>query len=239
MKKTIRSYKVTLIFNYTWITKDLDALIDNVIVPRICNNAAWNKRSNGACLKGHDAPINCPCINEDSIARNLTNPTTNTSKVRNCIRCGPNNQVITTEWWTEGGTAKPGVDYVPAAGTLSFPANQPLATLALELIDNVIPDGDRTVRIRLRDANPAGAEYPFVELTITNDDLGFLPGGIRPFANGRVLLRTTPGDYWPGVESSRDLSHWSWLGQFWAAGNGELIDTNAPGDPQRFYRLAY
>ncbi len=81
-------------------------------------------------------------------------------------------------------------------------------------------------------------EYPFVEVTIKNDDLGFLPGGIHWFVNGRVLLRTTGTEPYPSVDVSSDLSDWSWLNPGWA-GPAELVDTNAPGNPQRFYRLGH
>ena len=107
------------------------------------------------------------------------------------VRCGDNAQPFTVTWRTEGGTAQPGSDYLPASGTVTFAANQSVATIELELRDNPLPDGDRTIRLRVEPTEPGAPAMPEVELTIANDDLGFLPGVITRLANGTVLLNLT------------------------------------------------
>jgi len=164
------------------------------------------------------------------------------------LRCGTNTEPITVTWQTEGGTAKPGVDYLPASGTLTFPANESVATIGLEVLDNAVLDEDRTVRLRLQGPPPENQPYPVVELTIHNDDLGFPQGGIKRFPNGRVLLRPTgyPVDETSGagsyLEASENLRDWfdpdlggdrSWI---WFS-NPEVLDKTAPTNARRFYRL--
>ncbi len=162
------------------------------------------------------------------------------------LRCGTNTEPVTVSWRTEGGTAKAGVDYVPASGTLTFPANESVATLELEVLDNAVPDEDRTMRLRLQGPPPERQDYPIVELAIVNDDLGFPPGGIRRFPNGRVLLH--PTGYllgpvgWSGymggseVEASENLRDWTEFDVV-SPGRPEVIDKTAPTNAARFYRL--
>jgi hypothetical protein len=92
-------------------------------------------------------------------------------------------------WSTAGGTAVAGVDYEPASGTLDFAAGQPSASLTLTLLDNTALDTDRPVRLAITDTS--GVVRPPVEITLVNDDLGFLSPGILPVPGGGFLLRPT------------------------------------------------
>lgn len=92
-------------------------------------------------------------------------------------------------WSTSGGTAVAGVDYEPASGTLEFAAGQPSASITLTLLDNTALDTDRTLRLAITDAS--GVVLPPIEITIVNDDLGFLSPGILPVPGGGFLLRPT------------------------------------------------
>jgi hypothetical protein len=172
------------------------------------------------------------------------------------VRCGPKADALTVTWRTEGGTARPGVDYVPASGALTFLANQSLAMLTLEILDNAVPDADRTVRLLLQGPPPGNQQNPAIELTIINDDLGILPAGMKRFLNGRVLLHSTgrgieviehlqggtsnySGFY---IEASENLRDWSgpvFGGDYStvAFGSPEWLDKTSPGQPQRFYRI--
>ncbi len=164
------------------------------------------------------------------------------------VLCGFHAEPLTVTWHTEGGTARPGLDYIPAGGTLTFAVNESEAAFEIELIDNGIPDTDRTLRLRLQSPPPESRDYPLVELTIANDDLGFPPGGIQRFPNGRVLLRPTGYRTDTGfgggasLEASDNLRAWSEpdLGGDWPgfnAGHSEVIDRTAPTNAARFYRL--
>lgn len=162
----------------------------------------------------------------------------------NLLRCGTNSEPVTVLWTAQGGTALPGVDYLPASGTLTYPANESIATLELEVLDNAVPDADRTVRLLLQSPSPENRPYPIVEVTIANDDLGFAQDGIRHFPNGRMLLRATGIAPLSGVdlEASVDLRDWAQpdLGghsatfSFDTAG---ILDRTAPTNAMRFYRL--
>jgi hypothetical protein len=132
------------------------------------------------------------------------------------------------------------VDYVPTSGTLTFPAHESSATIELEVLDNAVPDADRTVRLHFQAPPPANLEYLPVELTIFNDDLGFAPGGIKRFPNGRVWLRGT-GLYESGaapIEVSENLRDWQNLDRIYS-GLPEAIDMGAPTNRARFYRLGW
>lgn len=48
-----------------------------------------------------------------------------------------------------GGTAKPGVDYVPLSGKITIPATKHSVVLTVTPIDNAVKDGDRTVSVTL------------------------------------------------------------------------------------------
>jgi uncharacterized delta-60 repeat protein len=175
----------------------------------------------------------------------------NGGKVRiNLVLCGVPTESTTVAWHTEGGTAQPGVDYVPADGSLTFGVNESSATLEIELIDNVFPDLDRTLCLRLQGPPPERNEYPLVELTIANDDVGFPPAGIQCFPNGRVLLRATgctansPYGFsvYAYLQTSGNLRDWSEpdLGgdsTILSVDHPETIDRSAPTQSARFFRL--
>jgi uncharacterized delta-60 repeat protein len=60
---------------------------------------------------------------------------------------------VSVHYQTEGGTAIPGVDYQPTSGTLTFAAGETVQTFAVPLLDNVVPQTNRTVQLRL--SNPS------------------------------------------------------------------------------------
>ena len=108
------------------------------------------------------------------------------------------------------------------------------------------------MRLRLQGPPPERQEYPLVEITIVNDDLGFPSDGIKRFPNGRVRLRPAfvfvPGCgscYDPGyafVEASENLRDWAEadLGgddTRISLARPEVIDKTAPTNGARFYRL--
>ncbi|MBL9136205.1 MAG: hypothetical protein JNK85_10070 [Verrucomicrobiales bacterium] len=107
---------------------------------------------------------------------------------------------LTVQWQTADGNARAGMDYLPTSGTWTFGAGERLAHLPIQILDNSLPDGDRSVRLQFiaSDGDPIANAV----LTIVNDDAGFLPGGIqmdREFGTlylrptGHMLRRGTPG----------------------------------------------
>ena len=166
------------------------------------------------------------------------------------VRCGTNTEPITVTWRTEGGTAKPGVDYMAARGTLTFPAGESIVTFELELLDNLVPDRDRTVRLRLQGTPPENQEYPVVEITIANDDLGFPSDGIKHLSNGRILLSPSgllvppPPSYasfddfeWVTLQVTESFGDWQDSADSLSLKGPELIIEPARTDRAQFYRL--
>jgi hypothetical protein len=78
-------------------------------------------------------------------------------------------------------------------------------------------------------------------VTIHNEDLGFLPGGIRSFPNGRVLPEPT-GDFgrtYLSVQRSQDLREWQDLPSIGIQPDRrfEVLDRDARTGEPWFYRL--
>ncbi len=69
-------------------------------------------------------------------------------------RSGLTTDVMTVDYATGGGTATPGVDYKPVAGTLTFARRVTARTFAVPLLRDPRVDGDETVGLSL--ANPVG-----------------------------------------------------------------------------------
>ena len=108
------------------------------------------------------------------------------------------------------------------------------------------------MRLRLQGPPPESREYPPVEITIVNDDLGFLPDGIKRSPNGRVLLRpahvfvapclSCSDPAYAYIEASESLRDWTEpdLGgddTFISLAHPEAIDKTTPTNAVRFYRL--
>ncbi|HRI12975.1 MAG TPA: Calx-beta domain-containing protein [Verrucomicrobiota bacterium] len=136
---------------------------------------------------------------------------TNGAVALHLIRTGNNTVPFEVRWATGGGNAIAGTDYLPAEGSVTFGVGESEKTVELQLLDNSVPDADRTVRLRFTTAE--GKPLPEVEVTILNDELGFVPGGFRALANGRFLVELTGfrGRSGVGVERSRDLRSWDYF----------------------------
>src|SRR4029453_6585255 len=89
------------------------------------------------------------------------------------VRTGDVSAPFTVNWATDGGTAQPGLDFVAAAGGVTFGVGEYDHSISLQLLDNALPDGDRTVRLRV--TIPNGASLPAASFTILYEDLVFFP----------------------------------------------------------------
>ncbi len=70
-------------------------------------------------------------------------------------RRGDTNLVVTADWATTGeGTAQPGVDYQPAAGTVTFPAGERVMELKIPWTDNGLVNLPQTLAVRLSNPSP-------------------------------------------------------------------------------------
>jgi hypothetical protein len=151
------------------------------------------------------------------------------------LRTGETSAPLTVDWNTDGGSARFGIDYVPAAGKLTFQIDQSELYLLLSLLDNPEPAGDRTLRLRM--ATQAGIDLPPVDLTILEDDLGFLRGGSRALRNGRFLLTITGHRNRPNLRIQRSLDLVTWENLFWWPFlDSPLLDLN-PNPRRSYYRI--
>ncbi len=62
---------------------------------------------------------------------------------------------VTVDWTAVGVTATPGDDFTPASGTASFPPSATTSVVTVDVLPDVLAEGQETLRIDL--ANPSGA----------------------------------------------------------------------------------
>ncbi len=78
---------------------------------------------------------------------------------------------VTVQYATAGGTATPGVDYSPVAGTLSFGRGETVKSFTIQIFGDAAIEGNETVGLIL--SNPTGgatlADPRFATLTIVDD----------------------------------------------------------------------
>lgn len=112
----------------------------------------------------------------------LVAPESQTSIKIPVVLSAPSSSAVTVDYAVTGGTAQNGGDFVFPAGTLTFPANQTLATISLSVINDTLPEPDETIVVEL--SNPSGADLDFQSselITIADDDAA-------------VISITTPDD---------------------------------------------
>src|SRR6266536_3940609 len=79
------------------------------------------------------------------------------------------NLPFSVDYATKDGTAKAGVDYTPAVGTLAFAAGATEKTLSIPLADDGLVDGDKTFRVCLTNAT-GGASIVAGDATVFIND---------------------------------------------------------------------
>jgi hypothetical protein len=80
-------------------------------------------------------------------------------------------QTVTVNYATSGGTAVPGKDYVPAAGTLTFSGGSTSQTFQVQFNNNGLPGSSTTVGLSLSNPNGATLGSPSsATLTIVDDN---------------------------------------------------------------------
>lgn len=77
---------------------------------------------------------------------------------------------VTVDYATVGGTAQPGIDYVAASGTVTFPPQQTSATVEVTLLPDGVPEGDETFQVVLSNASGAVMFDGVGVGTIVDDD---------------------------------------------------------------------
>ena len=174
----------------------------------------------------------------DAVAREGT---TNTAAFR-ILRTGPTNNALTV-FYTIGGTASNGVDYVAIPNTIMIPAGQHSGRIVITPIDDNLPERVETVLLRLTQppfdppttyeiGHPARAGAVILD----NDHPVRAP---EPLADGCLHLRLAVTAGLPfRVESSTNLVDWEEESCGYASPDGVNIVVGQSGDsPHRFYRV--
>lgn len=71
------------------------------------------------------------------------------------VRIGGNQGTGTIQYSFSGGTAKPGTDYTPVSGTLTFGSKETSKKINMKIFNNTSASGDKTVLLTLK--NPTGS----------------------------------------------------------------------------------
>jgi len=102
--------------------------------------------------------------------------------------------VVSVQFTTGGGTATPGLDYMPQGGTVLFGNNQTTQTLVIPIIDDTLVEGDETFGVTIY--NPSGGVTIAgpTNVTVTIVDNEFRPGsvgsGFDPGAGANNYVRS-------------------------------------------------
>jgi arylsulfatase A-like enzyme len=78
-------------------------------------------------------------------------------------------QPVTVQWATSQGTATPGVDYVPAAGTVTFPPGVTKQTVAITVLGDDLPEPSESIVVALSGSPGLPLGNP-THVWITDDD---------------------------------------------------------------------
>jgi len=135
----------------------------------------------------------------------------------NVLRTGYTNSTVSVNYNTTNGTAVAGINYVPAAGTLTFTNGQTSNSFTVPIISSTAVQPDLTVLLQLSDPVAAALAYPsFSTLTIVDLSGSFVvPSGVvlvtnqiptngiagPPNLSGPFVLTYTPGSVngFPGI----------------------------------------
>jgi len=90
------------------------------------------------------------------------------------IRLGNTNREASVDYTLGGGTAIPGLDYTPMAGTVHFAPAEIVKRIALPILDDSLVDGDKTLEVKLLNPSADAVLGPqsCAEVRILDDDSG-------------------------------------------------------------------
>jgi len=158
-------------------------------------------------------------------------------------RLGDTSKRLTVDYVTGDGAAKAGINYVAAAGPLSFAPLESTKTFTIPILHDGMVTGPLAFSVALR--NPTGRTALGLNttmVTIEDTDAGFLRDGVLLKANGHVTLTAAwpfVGAYVLQLQASTNRVHWAPLSPKvgWGPTTIVFTDTDAPTFAQRFYRL--
>jgi hypothetical protein len=162
--------------------------------------------------------------------------------------CGPKNATFTMHRFGDthddlsvnydvGGSATPGVDYVPLSGSVTIPAGQRHAEITVVPLDDGPPDISSTVAIKITRSTNYIIGYPREAAVLIIDSKW-----PRPFSgllsDGTFHVEASgPDGAWFHLEYSTNLVDWTALCTNQVVnGSIDFIDPDAQGDYSRFYR---
>jgi len=101
---------------------------------------------------------------------------------------GTNGQPVSVSYFTSDGTARAGIDYVPASGVLTFPEGETQGSFIVEVTDNVATNADLTVNLSLTGytGGTTSGPQPNAVLLIVNDEVGV------GFSSAHFSINETP-----------------------------------------------
>ncbi len=163
-----------------------------------------------------------------------------TNALFNLTLSPPSSQMVAVNYATTNGSALAGLDFTATNGLLQFSPGQTNRSIAVVVLGDLLFEGNENFNVLL--SNPVGATLARTNAagTIVDDEVRV---AISTGAGVQLQFNTVAGRTYR-VEWTQDLpatNGWSILpGAALLSGSGGLLqitDTNAPTQPQRFYRI--
>ena len=103
--------------------------------------------------------------------------------------------------YSVGGTAVAGVDYTPLSGTVTIPAGESQATIAVTPLDNLEPEGDKTVVLTLQSSTGATLDPDAQHAAAIIDDDDLPTVSLTGDLDQQVTFTGTGGDQQVTIEA--------------------------------------
>lgn len=209
------------------------------VVLTLASNAAYaiNSASNNATVTIIDNDVATLSIADATVIEGNSGTT---NALFNVTLSPPSSQVVAVNYATANGSSIAGQDFTATNGLLQFSPGQTNLSIAVAVLGDLLFEGNESFIVML--SNPVNATLSRTNAvgTIVDDEIRI---AISSGAGAQLQFNSVAGRTYR-VEWTQDLpatNAWSILpGAASLPGSGGLLqitDTNAPTQPQRFYRI--
>jgi PKD repeat protein len=150
----------------------------------------------------------------------------------------PFGQEVFADYIALGGSAAPGIDYIPSTGTLQFAPTQTNKTFLVTLFNDGQVEPDETIHLTLNNiVGASGGSQLEADIVLYDDDGAPRLLAPRWSTNGfNVTVRGSAQQKF-SIEASTNLINWSVLSTLTnTSGIFEFLDPTESSRPYRFYR---
>ena len=154
---------------------------------------------------------------------------------------------VSVDFLTTDDTARAAIDYVTSTGTLTFPEAETFVSFAVPIINNFIPDGDRSLGLQLVNGTYGGGAVPgaqpFATMRILDDEgvVGFSSGnfsvneGVESQIKAITVVRSGTTNGLVSVKFATSFGGTAAVGVDYRSTNGTL--TFLPGETTKSFHV--